>query len=292
MLYDLRISLTHAYTPPAGGARHVLRLLPAELPGIQRVLDAVLDMKPAPEDRSERRDFFGNRVLQTAIDTPAERIEFALRARVQRTVAEDWLPLSVGLADLPAEIATVRSLAPEAPHHFLGVSRRVWPSTATTAYARALVSPGITVLDLLARIGAALHADLRFDADATHVDTPFEEAFAHRHGVCQDFSHILIACLRGLGVPAGYVAGCLRTVPPPGEPRLEGADALHAWVRAWCGPAMGWVDYDPTNACFVGTDHVQLAVGRDYSDVAPVTGAVRMAGRQSSWHSVDLVPVR
>lgn len=290
--YDLRISLIQNYDPPASGARHVLRLLPpVELPGVQRMTSAVLDIQPRPDERSERLDFFGNRVVHVAIDAPCDRIEFNLRARAQRLPGGDRLPLSVGLTELRAELAAVRSLAPEAPHHFLGASRRAWPSTATTDYAQAFVQPGITALDLLLRIGSALQADLRFDTDATHVETPFEESFAQRHGVCQDYSHILIACLRGLGVPAAYVSGCLRTEPPPGQARLEGADAMHAWVRAWCGAALGWVDYDPTNACLVGADHVQLAWGRDYSDVAPVTGAVRVAGRQSGWHRVDLLPV-
>ena len=89
---------------------------------------------------------------------------------------------------------------------------------------------------------------MRYDPDATEVDTPLAEAFAARHGVCQDFSHIMIAGLRSLGIPAGYVSGFLRTMPPPGKPRLEGADAMHAWVRAWCGAEAGWIEYDPTNA--------------------------------------------
>jgi len=291
MLYDLRLGLTQAYDPPAGGARLALRLMPAELPEVQRPAAAVLDIQPPPDERSERLDFFGNRVVHVAFDAPCERIDFTLRSRIERATPVDRLPLSLRLADMPSETAAVRSLAPDAPHHFLGASRRVWPTVATTAWALEHVTPSMAVVDVLEALGEALHEEFRFDATATTVETSFEEAFEHRHGVCQDFSHILIACLRGIGVPAGYVAGCLRTTPPPGQPRLEGADAMHAWVRAWCGPVQGWVEYDPTNACFVAAEHVQLARGRDYSDVAPVTGAVRVAGRQSGWHHVDLVPV-
>jgi transglutaminase-like putative cysteine protease len=291
MLYDLRLDLTQAYDPPAGGARLALRLIPPELPELQRPGSALLDIEPPPDARSERPDFFGNRVVYVALDAPCERIDVTLRARVDRFPGDECLPLSTCLDALPGEIAAVRSLAPDAPHHFLGASRRVWPTEATTAWARERAQGPMPVIDVLERLGLALHEEFRFDVAATTVETSFVEAFRHRHGVCQDFSHILIACLRGLGVPAGYVSGCLRTEPPPGRPRLEGADAMHAWVRAWCGPARGWVEYDPTNACFVAGDHVVLARGRDYSDVAPVTGAVRVAGRQTAWHSVDLVPV-
>jgi transglutaminase-like putative cysteine protease len=132
---------------------------------------------------------------------------------------------------------------------------------------------------------------MRFDAAATTVETPATEAFAARHGVCQDFTHIMIIALRSLGIPAGYVSGYLRTLPPPGQERLEGADAMHAWVSAWCGPGVGWVEYDPTNAVFAGTDHIVVAYGRDYADVAPVRGAMRTAGGQTSSQSVDVAPV-
>ena len=102
---------------------------------------------------------------------------------------------------------------------------------------------------------------------------------------------MMIACLRGVGIPAGYVSGFLRTDPPPGQPRLEGADAMHAWVRAWCGWETGWIEYDPTNAVVAGTDHILVARGRDYGDVAPVKGVLRIAGEQTSEQAVDVVPV-
>jgi transglutaminase-like putative cysteine protease len=117
------------------------------------------------------------------------------------------------------------------------------------------------------------------------------DAFAARHGVCQDFSHIMIACLREIGVPAGYVSGFLRTEPPEGQPRLEGADAMHAWVAAWCGTQTGWVEFDPTNAIRVSSDHIVVARGRDYSDVAPVKGVLWTAGSQTTKQVVDVIPL-
>jgi transglutaminase-like putative cysteine protease len=132
---------------------------------------------------------------------------------------------------------------------------------------------------------------MTFDAEATTVDTPPREAFARGRGVCQDFTHVMIAGLRGIGIPAGYVSGFLRTFPPPGQPRLEGADAMHAWVRAWVGREMGWIEFDPTNDQAAGVDFVTVAVGRDYDDVAPIRGALRSAGRAETRQAVDVLPL-
>jgi transglutaminase-like putative cysteine protease len=147
------------------------------------------------------------------------------------------------------------------------------------------------VLDLLLALGRDLHGLMQFDPGATTVETAPEEAFLARHGVCQDYAHVLIAGLRAVGVPAGYVSGFLRTLPPPGRDRLEGADAMHAWVRAWTGADMGWVEYDPTNDLLVGQDHIRVAVGRDYGDVSPVRGILRHAGTQQVRQMVDVLRV-
>jgi transglutaminase-like putative cysteine protease len=147
------------------------------------------------------------------------------------------------------------------------------------------------VLEYVEKLGRALHKDMVFNPDATNVDTRAIEAFRDRQGVCQDFSHIMIAALRGLGIPAGYVSGFLRTDPPAGEPRLEGADAMHAWVQVWCGPDRGWIEYDPTNAIFAVADHVIIARGRDYSDVSPIKGMTRTAGNQTTRQNVTVTPL-
>ena len=139
--------------------------------------------------------------------------------------------------------------------------------------------------------GRALNAEMTFDAEATDVDTSPREAFAQRRGVCQDFTHVMIAALRGIGIPAGYASGFLRTFAPPGKPRLEGADAMHAWVQAWVGQDMGWVEFDPTNNQPAGVDYITIGYGRDYSDVAPVRGALRSAGGHESKQAVDVIPL-
>ncbi len=132
--------------------------------------------------------------------------------------------------------------------------------------------------------------EFTYDPEATTVSTPVLDAFTARHGVCQDFAQVMISGLKGLGLPAAYVSGYLRTIPPPGKPRLEGADATHAWVSLWCGEAAGWVGFDPTNDLLVQNDHIVLAVGRDYSDVAPIDGIILAPGDQTLKVEVDVIP--
>ncbi|MCA8929952.1 MAG: transglutaminase family protein [Alphaproteobacteria bacterium] len=291
MLYDIELRITQLYVASAAGARQVARLMPRTMPDEQDVVLAKLDVSPFPDERYERPDFFGNLVTEVAYKAAQEKIEFHLHARVRRLAKPPTLLPSPGPIALAAEMAKVRSLAADSPHHFLAPSPRVPVVTQLVDYSRTVIARARPTLEAVEAIGLALHRDLAFDPKATKVDTPMADAFAARHGVCQDFTHIMIGALRSLGVPAGYVSGFLRTIPPEGQERLQGADAMHAWVRAWCGPELGWVEYDPTNACFAGTDHVVIARGRDYTDVAPVKGVLRTAGMQAADHAVDVVEV-
>ena len=291
MLYDIRLTISYDFASPAGAGRQVLRIMPANLPGIQRLIIGDLAITPRPQERLSRTDFFGNAVTEVAYREAHDSIDFTLTARVERLPLLTDFTFSPNFALLAAELRNERSLAPASPHHFLSSSPRIQCDETFTTFARSCIGPDMGVLDMMQTIGLALHNRMDFDPDATTVDTPPLEAFQRRKGVCQDFSHILIACLRGIGIPAGYVSGFLRTKPPEGEARLEGADAMHAWVRAWCGPQLGWVEYDPTNAIWVGTDHIVVAHGRDYSDVAPVKGILRLSGAQTSTQAVDVIPV-
>ena len=291
MLYDIALSIRQHYDAPAAASRQTLRLLPPTLAGAQHVVAAAVDISPGPAERRDRRDFFGNMATDLAFGGAHEEVVYSLAARVRREAGRASLPESAPVAALAEEIAAIRSLAPDAPHHFLAASPRLPEEPAFAEYARAALPAGAGAAEAVEAVGLALHRDMAFDAQATEVDTPALEAFRRRRGVCQDFTHAMIACLRALGVPAGYVSGFLRTVPPPGRPRLQGADAMHAWVRAWCGRDAGWVEYDPTNACLAGDGHVAVARGRDYSDVAPVRGVLRSAGSQTSRHEVTMTPV-
>ena len=291
MRYDIGLTIAYEYDAPAVAGRHILRLLPMHLPPGQRLTSGSLSISPAPSERRHFLDFFGNPAVEIAFREAHAEILFRVTSRVERIAAAPALDISPPLDRLADEIADYRSLDLDAPHHFLGASPRTGPTPEMTAYARDRLAPGMTAADAVRGIGLALHRDMEFDPDATTVDTPPSEAFARRRGVCQVFAQVMIACLRGVGIPAGYVSGFLRTSPPPGQPRLEGADAMHAWVRAWCGWETGWIEYDPTNAIVAGADHVLVARGRDYGDVAPVRGVLRIAGDQKTEHAVDVVPL-
>lgn len=291
MIYDIGLRITYDYDLPVNAGRHVLRLVPANLAGEQDVVSQALTINPACEERFELTDFFGNGAVEISYRAPHEHIVFDLACRVDRHARQREGVVSPVLEAMGSEIAAVQSLAPSSPHHFLGRSPRVRPMPDMDAYTSALVVEGMTSFGLVQALAAALHRDMKFDPGATTVDTPPEEAFAGRHGVCQDFAHVMIACLRGAGIPAGYVSGFLRTIPPKGKARLSGADAMHAWVRAWCGREAGWIEYDPTNNLMVADDHIVIARGRDYSDVSPVKGVLRTAGSQVSKQSVDVIPL-
>lgn len=286
--YRLDLTIRYQFDRPTGAARQVLRICPADLPGLQQVRACTVRVTPAAAERQEFTDFFGTRAIGLVLPGGLTDLRFDMTAEVTRAEPEGDLDLSGAPSGLPAVLAAHTGLGPESPHHFLAASPRIPAVPAIARFAAEATAGARTTRALVEMLGQALHAELRFDAGATEVDTPIATAFAGRHGVCQDFAQIMIAGLRSLGVPAAYVSGFLRTLPPPGQPRLQGADAMHAWVRAWTGPRMGWVDYDPTNACMVAADHIVIGHGRDYGDAAPVTGSLRLDGHQSGSHSVDL----
>ncbi len=290
ILYDIRLRVLYSFDSPAGHSRTVLRLQPRPSAG-QQVIAGAVTCDPQPDLRQDHLDFWGNPVTVMAHARTLHQRVFQFHGRVRRQDAAPALDLSADLRHLPDDIATIRSVSAEAPHHFLGASPRVAPDDAIGAFARQ-AAQGQSVRDVVCAVARAVQDEMAFDPQATDVSTPPAQAFQARRGVCQDFSHITIAALRSLGIPAGYVSGFLRTDPPPGQARLEGADAMHAWVQAWCGAEAGWLQIDPTNAMLAGRDHIEVARGRDYDDVAPVRGSVRVAGGHVTRHEVDVIPVK
>jgi len=291
MIYDIHLTIAHRYQQPAGASRHLIRVLPRDIAGRQRITASLIEVAPPPTERGERADFFGNAVTSIAHFDAHDGMSIRLSCRVEVTAPDPTSDLSAPLALLARELDAQVDLGPESPMHFLGPSPRLSANSEIAHFAAEAFGPSGPVTPGVIRLGQALHAAITFDPTATTVDTDPVDAFRQRRGVCQDLSHIMILGLRALGIPAGYVSGYLRTRPPAGQPRLEGADAMHAWVRAWCGAAQGWVEYDPTNATLVGSDHIVVGYGRDYSDVSPVIGHLRASGDQQSTQSVDVIPV-
>ncbi|MTH65173.1 transglutaminase family protein [Paracoccus shanxieyensis] len=287
-VYAMQVAFRYEFDRPPGAGRQLFRILPAEIPGRQNLLHAEIRIEPDPAETAEFTDFQGIRVIEMVMPQGLTELEFVLEAEVERIAHQIGLDISTPLSVLPAEIAAYRGVDPAAPHHYLTPTARIPLMPKVAEYAARATQKTVTTREALEAFGRALHRDMAFDAEATDVNTPPAQAFAQRRGVCQDFAQIMVGGLRSLGIPAAYVGGYLRTLPPPGQPRLVGADATHAWVRGWCGTETGWVDYDPTNGCFALGDHIEIGFGRDYDDVAPVTGMLRLEGEQTGSHSVDI----
>ncbi|MBB3392229.1 transglutaminase-like putative cysteine protease [Rhizobium sp. BK275] len=292
MLYDLTLHMGYAYDTPASGARHIMRLMPLSLPNRQRLVAGSISISPQPDEQSHFVDFFEHPATSFLLRSPHETLDIRMQARVQvesQAISADFSPL---LAELPEDVAGIWSLDPGSPHHFLGDSPRLTETKIISEYARTCIQPSLTVMQIAYALCARINEDFTYDSEATSVETTPLEAFKLKRGVCQDFTHIMILALRSLGIPAGYVSGFLRTIPPPGKERLEGADAMHAWVRVWCGETAGWIELDPTNNIPAGTDHIVVAYGRDYADVAPVIGVLKSYGSQRSVQAVDVIPLK
>jgi transglutaminase-like putative cysteine protease len=258
---------------------------PREVPG-QVCLSSEVVIEPRPDFLVERTDYFGNPFTVFTVEKPHKRMVIESLSVVEVNRPEPVLTQrgptweQVRDQDLSAfgpmvfdafQFSFDSNLAPGVP--------------AFKAYAQPSFPPGQNLLTGARDLTARIFHEFKFDPTTTTVATPVIEVLEHRSGVCQDFAHVMIACLRALGLPARYVSGYLRTEPPPGKPRLIGADASHAWVGVF-SPGVGWIDFDPTNDRVVGSDHITVAWGRDYSDVAPVRGLILGGGEH--WVDVEV----
>ena len=289
MIYDVRQTTAYSYASTVAYARHVLHLTPIDRPR-QRVRASAVDVIPAPVERREGEDFFGNHVTWIALDQPHNQltVRVAARVAVDAIAAPGPTPPFEDVRD--AAFAS-DDLSPKSPVHFLFPSRQVSLDPEIRAYAAESFPAGRPVFEGTAELMRRIKADFTYEIGVTTVSTTPPMSFALRRGVCQDFAHIMISGLRGIGLPAAYVSGYLRTTQSAGQKRLEGADAMHAWVLVWCGAEAGWIGFDPTNAILAGSDHVVLAVGRDYADVAPIAGVVFAFGQQRLKVSVSVTPI-
>jgi transglutaminase-like putative cysteine protease len=290
MIYDVRQVTSYAYGSKVAYARHVLRLMPLESAG-QRVHAAALDIEPVPAVRREARDFFGNHVTFVDIREAHERLVVRLAARLVADPAPTEPRATPPWEEVRDVAFASADMGAASPVHFLFASRQVSLDPDIRDYAGESFRPGRAVLDGAVALMRRIKQDFAYEIGATSVTTLPSMSFALRRGVCQDFAHVMISGLRGLGVPAAYVSGYLRTAPRDGAPRLAGADAMHAWVSVWCGSEAGWVGFDPTNDVVAGDDHIVLAFGRDYADVAPIDGVVFASGKQRLDVAVSVVPV-
>jgi len=291
VIYDVRQTTTCGYASPVAHARHVLRLTPVHRDG-QRVHVAALQILPEPTRRREGADFFGNRLTWIEIEEPHETLTVRLAARVAVDSVAETEPRSTRRwEDVREEAFAASDIGLLSPAHFLFPSRMVSLDPEICDYTRESFPPGRPIFDGAIDLITRLKADIVYEIGATTVTTTPPMSFALRRGVCQDFAHIMISGLRGIGLPAAYVSGYLRSAPRADATGLHGSEAMHAWVLLWCGASAGWIGLDPTNAILAKEEHVMLAIGRDYTDVAPVDGVIVGSRGQRMEVSVSVTPV-
>ncbi len=272
-------------------SQQLLHLAPRSF-DYQTCLAQHIDIQPVSADWVERSDYFGNPTRHVTLTT----MHNTLTVKAYSTVALSARPTIQALrhsapwdvlhdALLRTDLATT-----SAPFHFLYESPHISLSAALRAYAQPCFSPGRALLEATLALTEQIYRDFEFDPTATTIATPLSEVMRGRRGVCQDFAHLMIGCLRSLGLACRYVSGYLLTTPPPGQPRLIGADASHAWVSVFA-PDIGWVDFDPTNCCLVQDEHITLGWGRDFSDVTPLRGVVLGGGEQKLEVKVTVTPI-
>jgi transglutaminase-like putative cysteine protease len=279
--YQSTVSLSQQY----------LHLTPRSF-AFQETESHLIWLDPADHDSKDGLDYFGNRTRHVSIALPHDSLlvhaesTLALRARPDLARIGATLPWE-SVRDM---MGKEKSAATLEACRYLYASPHVSLFPALEAYARRSYTAARPQLDAALDLTQRIFDEFEFDDKATDISTPLEQVLRGRRGVCQDFAQLMIGCLRSIGLPARYVSGYILTHPPPGKPRLIGADASHAWVSVYC-PALGWVDFDPTNRCLVQHEHITLGWGRDFSDVTPMRGVVLGGGMQTLAVEVTVTPL-
>jgi transglutaminase-like putative cysteine protease len=286
MIYRLRHATIYEYADPVVLGTHFMHLLPRERPG-QVIREAQLDIFPAPDNRRNEIDHFGNFTTSVSLTTVHKQFRVELTATVD--VAQPAPPAGAASPRWEAIAAQAITL-PDIAEYCLG-SPLAQATGEIATYTAVSFHPGRPILEALLELNARIWTDMSYRPGVTNTSTTAAQTLKTRNGVCQDYAHLMIACLRALGLPARYVSGYLRTMPPAGQIKRRGADQSHAWAAAWCGADIGWVDFDPTNNLLVSDEHVTLAWGRDFQDVSPLRGIILGGGRHALRVNVDLDPV-
>ena len=289
----MRLQIVHhtqyEYARPVGTSYQHLHLTPRAF-AKQHVLDTHLRVEPTPISFEQRQDYFGNPVTDVVIRNRHQSLSITSRSKVDVNAEQEiLLDLSPPWEQVAAAVHAPVSADAWDAARFCFPSPQVAPHV-TYPYALISMSPGAPFLRAVESLTERIHQDFEYQGGVTDVFTPVPEVFEARTGVCQDFAHLAIACLRVLGLPARYVSGYLLTQAPEGQPRLTGADASHAWFSVWC-PEFGWVDFDPTNNLRPQNHHITLGWGRDYSDVSPTRGFIHGGGSQRLNVSVEVTEV-
>ena len=291
MRYVVRHTTTYTYDDTVSDSLGVAHLAPRVLPW-QQVASHEVEVTPTPGDLTRDVDFYGNQVTYFQVTEPHERLVVDGRSEVEvltpvhsdEALGRRWdTLLPVRTPGLPGAVQATDFALPSA---------LVEQVAAARDYAAASLTPGRPVGEAVTDLMHRVHADFDYDKTATTVTSTVPDILERRAGVCQDFAHLMLACLRAHGLAARYVSGYLATTPPPGKERIVGADASHAWVEVWLGDQT-WLALDPTNDQWAGDRYVTVAWGRDYGDVPPLKGVIFTEAKRSTMRvSVDVAPVR
>lgn len=295
VVLDVMHDTTYRYASEVALAHHIAYLRPAASPH-QQVETFRIGVSPKPFVQRLTVDVFGNGRFYFSLDVPHSRLAVRAVSRVRLTTRYDDFDAAGTLAWRDV----VHCLGYRVGGRYVPQNEFSFPSPYIPrhrelgSYAAASFPKDVSVADGAIDLMHRIHRDFRYDSDSTEISTPVLEAFHAKRGVCQDFAHVMIGGLRAIGLSARYVSGYLLTRPPPGRPRLIGADASHAWVSVWCPRADGpstWLDLDPTNDVVPSTSHVTLATGRDFGDVSPLRGIIRGGGAHKLTVGVTVRPV-
>jgi len=290
MIYTILHRTLYEYAAPVTVSHHVARLEP-RVTATQERDNFSLKIFPEPALRKSRLDYFGNRLCFFTIQQVHSRLEIITSSRVTVRVEKPSGNESAASWESVAEMFC-DPVSPEVvePYQFIFDSPQVRSSSELADYAAQSFPAGTPLLAGTRDLNRRIYSDFKYDPKATTVATPLEEVWEKRRGVCQDFAHLGIACLRSLGLPARYVSGYLRTRPPGDREPLAGADASHAWFTVFC-PGTGWIDFDPTNNLQPAAEHITVAYGRDFGDVSPVAGILTGGGKHVIKVGVEVKPL-
>lgn len=290
--YQIFHDTCYHYDSPVSLAQQLAHLWPREC-AWQRCTEQQLLISPQPTSRRDERDVFGNPLTRLAFERPHDQLQVGARLTVE-VLARPALDfnrspawestrdaLTYSSQPLPADVLEACRFRFQSPYVHL--------KRSFVEFSHSCFPPGRPLLLGVQDLMEKIFSEFTFDAEATQVATPLVEVLERRRGVCQDFAHLMLACVRSRGLAARYVSGYLLTQPPPGQPRLIGADASHAWVSVFC-PVLGWVDFDPTNNVQPALEHITLAWGRDFSDVSPLRGVILGGGNHDPEVSVTVMP--
>ncbi len=290
MIYDVRHRTTFVYEEVVSVSHHVLHLAPRVHPR-QRCLETSIVIEPTPSIGSTGEDYFGNPVQYLTVQEPHDRLIVESRSRIavdpgaqtpDLFASPSWEKVRESVQDVSGGGLTTFEFCFDSP--YIATSDDIYD------YAAQSLQPGRPILDAVRDLTSRIYDEFEYRGGVSDVSTPVREVLKMRKGVCQDFAHLEIACLRSFGLPARYVSGYLMTHPPEGKKKLVGADASHAWVSVWSGLA-GWVDFDPTNDLIPSSEHITVAWGRDYGDVSPINGFILGGGAHQVTVAVDVDPL-